>query len=66
MEGLKVFINLSTVDMGDVEAELEDNFIDYGYDEQDRLVIVDEDDEEQVREILNNLGADYYIISIYI
>lgn len=61
MEGLKVFINLSTVDMGDVEAELEDNFIDYGYDEQDRLVIVDEDDEEQVREILNNLGADYYI-----
>ena len=47
--------------MGDVEAELEDNFIDYGYDEQDRLVIVDEDDEEQVREILNNLGADYYI-----
>ena len=29
--------------------------------EQDRLVIVDEDDEEQVREILNNLGADYYI-----
>ena len=61
MEGLKVFINLSTVDMGDVEAELEDNFIDYGYDEQDRLVIVDEDDEEQGREILNNLGADYYI-----
>lgn len=61
MEGLKVFINLSTVDMGNVEAELEDNFIDYGYDEQDRLVIVDEDDEEQVREILNNLGADYYI-----
>ena len=61
MEGLKLFINLSTVDMGDVEAELEDNFIDYGYDEQDRLVIVDEDDEEQVREILNNLGADYYI-----
>ena len=61
MEGLKVFINLSTVDMGDVEAELEDNFIYYGYDEQDRLVIVDEDDEEQVREILNNLGADYYI-----
>ena len=61
MEGLKVFINLSTVDMGDVEAELEDNFIDYGYDEQDRLAIVDEDDEEQVREILNNLGADYYI-----
>ena len=34
MEGLKVFINLSTVDMGDVEAELEDNFIGYGYDEQ--------------------------------
>lgn len=61
MEGLKLFINLSTVDMGDVEAELEDNFIDYKYDNQGYLVIVDEDDEEQVREILNNLGADYYI-----
>lgn len=61
MEGLKLFINLSTVDIGDVEAELEDNFIDYKYDNQGYLVIVDEDDEEQVREILNNLGADYYI-----
>lgn len=61
MEETTVIINKSTVDMGDVEAELERKYIEYEYDDGDNLVILNSDDIEEVEEILYQLGAKYYI-----
>lgn len=56
-----IIINKSTIDMSNIEAELERKYIEYEYDDDDNLVISNSDDMEEVEEILYHLGIKYYI-----